>query len=199
MLQVIPEVDSPITHSMGSSDKSGGIQASIVLKRPEPFFYDDYFADDDQVVYLTSSNEAEFFDPLFIAKEKALVITIGVYLNILKFMQDSWPEIKKAIKDKILLLQDKSFPLRLAPNVTMVSDGHVVYERWFDQCFFFYFESSNDAPNQKRLIHLQVQNKSVQLEPDVLYNMSFQYEMLLNILTRAGYIYRGPISENLQF
>ena len=138
MLQVIPEVDSPITHSMGSSDKSGGIQASIVLKRPEPFFYDDYFADDDQVVYLTSSNEAEFFDPLFIAKEKALVITIGVYLNILKFMQDSWPEIKKAIKDKILLLQDKSFPLRLAPNVTMASDGHVVYERWFDQCFFFY-------------------------------------------------------------
>ncbi len=199
MLYVIPETDSPITHCMSSSDKKGGILASIILKRPESFFYEDWFDEDEEIVYLTSSNEAEFFDPLFDRKEKALVMTIGVYLNILKFMQETWPKTLKEIKDKIMLLQDQSYPFRLGPNMTLSSNGRVVFERWFDTCFFHYFESSNDLATKKRKIHLQIENKSIQVEPDVLYNLSFQYEKLLNVLTRAGYIYRGPISENLQF
>ena len=200
MIQVVPEADSPITHQMSSNHKEGGIQAVIFLKRHEPFFYHDILEDDDEErVYLTSSNVAEFFQPFFLTKDNALIMTLGVYLNILKFMKESWPEILKAIQDKISLLKDHTYPLKLAQNVTFVSDGHVVYERWFDECFFFYFESSKDARDTKRFIHLQIQNKSVQLEPDVLYNMSFQYDALLNIVTRAGYKYRGPIAQHFQF
>jgi hypothetical protein len=200
MLQVIPETDSPITHNMSSNDKLGGIQATIFLKRPKPFFYHDILDDDnEEIVYLTATNVAEFFEPFFISKENALVMTLGVYLNILRFMKESWPEILKAIKDKICLLKNPCFPLKLAHNINLLSEGNVVYERWFDECFFFYYESSKDVPGTKRLIHLQIRNKSVQVEPEVLYNMSFQYESLLNIVTRAGYIYQGPISENIQF
>jgi len=200
MIQVVPETDSPITHQMSSNNKEGGIQAVIFLKRHEPFFYHDTFEDEDEErVYLTSSNVAEFFQPFFLTKDHALIMTLGVYLNILKFMKESWNEIFKAIQDKMSLLKDHTYPLRLAQNVTFASDGHVVYERWFDECFFFYFQSSKDAPGKKRLIHLQIQNKSVQLEPDVLYNMSFQYDALLNIVTRAGYKYPGPIAQHFQF
>ena len=200
MLQVIPETDSPITHQMSSSNKQGGIQASIFLKRPHAFFYRDTLDDDDEeTVYLTSTNIAEFFEPFFISKNYALIMTLGVYLNILRFMKDSWPEILKAIKDKIFLLQNPCFPVQLAHNITLLSEGNVVFVRWFDECFLFYFESSKDKPGTQRLIHLQIKNKSIQLEPEVLYNMSLKYDALLNILTRAGYIYQGPISENIQF
>ena len=200
MIQVVPETDSPITHQMSSNHKEGGIQATIFLKRQEPFFYHDILEDDDEErVYLTSSNIAEFFQPFFLTKDNALIMTLGVYLNILKFMKESWPEIFKAIQDKISLLKDHTYPLTLAKNVTFASDGHVVYERWFDECFFFYFESSKDGPGTKRFIHLQIQNKSIQLEPDVLFNMSYQLDPLLNILTRAGYKYPGPIVQHFQF
>ena len=198
-LYVTPETDSPIFHTMSSSEKQGGIQATIFLKRPPIlFFYDIYNDDNEETVYLSSTNKGEFFDPIFVSKNEAVVMTLGVYLSILKFMKESWPDISQAIREKVSLLSDQSFPVKLAKNVTFCSDGHVVYERWFDECFFHYFESSSDKPEKKRLIHLQIQNKSIQVEPDVLHNMSFQFEALLNIVTRAGYIYRGPVSENIQ-
>jgi len=77
MLQVIPETDSPITHSMSSNDKQGGIQATIFLKRCESFFHYDIFEEDDEeFVYLTSSNTAEFFEPFFLYKNNALVMSL---------------------------------------------------------------------------------------------------------------------------
>jgi len=154
---------------------------------------------DEETVHLMSSNVAEFFEPFFLTTSNALVMTIGVYLNILRFMQKSWPNVLKSIKTKIALLQSPAFPMQLAKNLTITSKGNVIYERWFDVCFFQYLESSSDTKETKRFIHLQIKNKSIKLEPNVLYNMSLQYNTLLNILTRAGYIYRGHISENLQF
>ena len=198
MFQIIPETDSPVEHQMSSNNKQGGIKATIFLKRSEMYLHDDLLDDDDtETVYLCASNVSEFFEPFFIAKYNAIIMTLGVYLSILRFMKDSWPAILKAMKETIVLLKNDAYPVKIIKNVTLSSEGNVVYERWFDECFFHYVESSKDGPDTKRLIHLQIKNKSLQLEPDVLYNMSLQYDSLLNILIRAGYIYQGPISENL--
>jgi hypothetical protein len=64
--------------------------------------------------------------------------------------------------------------------------------------FFHFKKSSNDDPTCKSFIHLQIQNKSIQIDPIVLFKMSQQYDKLLEILTLAGYIYAGPVSENIQ-
>ena len=41
---------------------------------------------------------------------------------------------------------------------------------------------------------MQVQNKSILLDPDVLFQMSQQFDIILDKLTLAGYKYPGPVT-----
>jgi hypothetical protein len=200
MMQILPEVDSPIVHSMGSDEHNGGLQSTIYLQNQNMLLDDNQleFSDNEPTAYLTTSPVAQLFRPFQDSKDIALRMTLGIYLSLLGFVKDNWNDIEKSMDKKIKLIKKVSFPKKCDKNITFLSHGSVVYQRWFDVLFLHYKKSSLDEPQCTNFVHLQINNVSIQVEPTVLYNMSLQFDQFMEILTRVGYKYPGPVGINIQ-
>jgi hypothetical protein len=194
MMQVLPEKKSPITHAVGSDLHTGGLQATIFYDNPEDS--DDTLMENEPTVYLSATKKGEFFQPFATSKHTALIMPLGIYLSLLQFMQQEWKNVETLLDKKIKVMKNVSFPKMCQKNISFLSHGTVVYERWFNLLFFHYKKSSQEEIS--KCVHLQIQNVSIEVELDVLYTLSLQFDSLLEILTRIGYKYPGPVGLYLQ-
>jgi hypothetical protein len=194
MMHILPEKQSPIIHSIVSGRHTGGLEATIFHFNPQEA--DDTLMETEPSVYLQSTQRGQIFQPFPISKLTAFVLPLGIYLSLLCFVKEEWKKINDDMDKKIEVMKILSFPKTFKKNIFFTSHGCVVYERWFDLLFFHYKKSSlNESENY---IHLQIQNVSMQIDPIVLYNLASQYDSLVEILTRIGYKYCGPVGQNLQ-
>ena len=194
MMQVLPEKNSPIIHSVGSDQHTGGLEATLFYNSPEED--DDTLMENEPTVYLSTAQKGEYFQPFSTSKHTAFVMPLGLYLSLLHFMNLHWRNIDALMDKKIKVMKKLSFPKKCEKNISFLAHGSVVYERWFDLLFFHYKKSSQD--DTSKMIHLQIQNVSIEVEPTVLYSLALQFDSLLEILTRIGYKYPGPVGQDLQ-
>jgi hypothetical protein len=181
-------MQSIIKHRQAAGYNTGGIEAVLFVTSPDP--------DSIQpgTVLLTGTHVAQMFEPFQVYKDSCVVITIGVYLSLLQFMKQNWTNISAAMDKRINIFKLINNQESTRKNISFDSSGTVVYKRWFDVCFFLYQKHSHPIDDYKPFIHVQVQNKSVLLDPDVLFQMSQQFDIILDKLTLAGYKYQGPVT-----
>ena len=194
MMQVLPEKNSPITQSVGSDQHTCGLQATLFYKNPSDS--DDTLMENEPTAYLSIAEKGKYFQPFSTSKHTALVMPLGLYLSLLHFMNLHWRNIDALMDKKIKVIKKLSFPKKCEKNIYFLAHGSVVFEHWFDLLFFYFKKSSQDETCKK--IHLQIQNVSLEIEPTVLYSLSLQFDSLLEILTRIGYKYPGPVGIDLQ-
>jgi len=181
-------MQSIIKHRQAAGYNTGGIEAVLFVTSPDP----------DSIppgtALLTGTHVAQMFEPFQVYKDSCVVITIGVYLSLLQFMKQNWTNISAAMDKRINIFKSINNQESTRKNISFESSGTVVYKRWFDVCFFLYQKHSHPIDDYKPFIHVQVQNKSVLLDPDVLFQMSQQFDIILDKLTLAGYKYQGPVT-----
>jgi hypothetical protein len=189
---IIPSSTSHITHTMGSGPSDEGIQAHIFIEKPVE---DEYKDIEPLTVYLVGVNKNEIFPSFALSKEDATVIPLSVYIQLLKFFNQSWPTMKSDLEKKFKLIRRKKNPYEINASVHFYLSGTAYFERWFDDTFLYLKKCSTDFTPYE--FHLQRAGKSLQLNPDVMCALSQNYRFLVNILFQAGYDH-GPDYENIQ-
>ena len=181
-------MESIIKHVQHAGHNTGGIQAILYVTSPDPDTIE------PGTVLLTGTHVAQMFEPFQVYKDSCVVFSIGVYMSLLQFMKQNWTKISDAMDKRIQIFKSINNQEATRKNISFDSSGSVVYKRWFDVCFFLYQKQSHPIDDYKPFIHVQVQNKSVSLDPDVLFQMSQQFDIILDKLTLAGYKYPGPVT-----
>jgi len=179
---LIPSTNSHITHTMGSTINEQGIQAHIFINRP----VEEEYADIQPLsVYLVTVDKAEHFLPFPSVKDKALVIPLAVYINLLEFFHLRWHSIKTEVEKKFKLIRRKKNPYQIDTCIHFYLSGTVYFERWFNDVFLCFKKCSTDFT--PLFISLQRASNIMNVDPEVLAALAASYENLLNILYQAGY------------
>jgi hypothetical protein len=183
-LTIIPSSNSHITHSLPSSLNEPGIEANIFINRPVE--EDPEYANVEPLsVYLVSVEKSQSFLPFKNSKESSLVLPLSVYISILEFFYQKWPDMKSDLEKKFKLIRRKRNPYQVNTNIHFYLSGTAYFERWFQDTFLFFKKCSTDfTPNT---FHLQRGGKNIDIDPDVMFSLAQSYQGLLHILYQAGY------------
>jgi len=190
-LTLIPSSTSHITHSMASTLNEQGIQAHIFINRP---LEEGYSAVEPLTVYLVAVDKSELFLPFELIKDKAMIISLPVYISLLEFFHSRWPTMKLDLEKKFKLIRRKKNPYQLQTSIHIYLSGTAYFERWFQDAFLFFKKCSTDYTCN--LFHLQRAGKTLDLDPEVMCALANNYQGLLHILFQAGYDH-APEYENI--
>lgn len=184
---IIPAIDSPIIHSIGASIDLSGLQATIFISRPTIAIPVEFRTDiEDNSVYLIATKEAESFKPFNCIADKAVCISIGLYLDLLKFFKEQWSDIEVRMTTILKTMRQLDVPVPVEKNIHCYMNGTCSYQKWFDDSFLQCVRHSTDTTNHW-FIHFQRQNKSLQLDPRVIMQMAQDRKSLVKLLERTGY------------
>jgi hypothetical protein len=117
------------------------------------------------------------------------VLTIDQYLNFLKFIKDTFPDIETKMNVKIKLMRKCNVPILLAPQIHFYCDGWCVFQEYFDDAFLQVRKESDQSKKDYMTIqrpHNGV-TKTVTLNVTVMQEMAKKYDKLVKILNEAGY------------
>ena len=179
---LVPSETSHITHSLASTINEQGIQANIFISKPVE---EDYTDVEPLSVYLLTVDKGEHFAQFPVCKEKAMVISLPVYINLLEFFYLKWPSMKVDVEKKFKLIRRKKNPYQVDASIHFYLSGTAYFEKWFDDAFLYFKKSSTDfTPNA---FYLQRAGKTLALDPDVMYALASNYQALLEMLFQAGY------------
>jgi hypothetical protein len=181
-ITLIPSATSHITHSMASTLNEQGIQAHIFISKP---LEEEYADVEPMSVYLITAGKSELFLPFHTIKDKALVLSLPVYIALLEYFHQHWPLFKLDLEKKFKLIRRKKNPYQLHASIHFYLSGTAYFERWFQDAFLFFKKCSTDFTTN--MFHLQRASKTLDLDPEVMYALAQNYQGLLNILYQAGY------------
>ena len=116
-LTLIPSSTSHITHSMASTLNEQGIQAHIFINRP---LEEGYSAVEPLTVYLVAVDKSELFLPFELIKDKAMIISLPVYISLLEFFHSRWPTMKLDLEKKFKLIRRKKTPINFKRQFTFI-------------------------------------------------------------------------------
>lgn len=180
---VVPLATSQIIHSKLSSFTTEGFQANIFIDKPTPIEYD--FVEPNSV-YLFTANRNCPFETFLEAHEKALVISIPMYINLLEFFKTTWPLVKERMETQFKKIRQGTMPIEVDPHIQFMLEASVCYECWINDAFLYFKKSSADfSPN---MIHLQKQSKSILIDAEVMNELAQSADSLIDFLCRAGFV-----------
>jgi hypothetical protein len=184
---VVPLATSQIIHSKLSTFTTEGFQANIFIDKPTPIEYD--FVEPNSVYLITAKKNCPF-EPFLESHDKAVVISIGMYIHLLEFFKTTWPQIKERMETQFKKIRQGTMPIEVDPHIQFMLDVSVCYECWINDAFLHFKKSSADfSPN---MIHLQRQNKSILIDAEVMHELAQSADSLLDFLCRAGFIDSVP-------
>ena len=184
---MMPNRNSPLVHEFGSDAKNPGIQAIIFIEKPSRVFTNT--AVDGNSVYLINTGVGEFFKPFHSVEDKAVVLTIEIYLNFLKFIRDRWPEIDKKMTVKINKMKKFNEPIIVEPNIHFYCHGWCMFQQYFDDSFL-QIRKESDNPKADCMVLQRFHNnvtKSAKLSIPVIQKMAQNLDKLESVLETAGY------------
>jgi hypothetical protein len=180
---VVPLATSQIIHSKLSTFTTDGFQANIFIDKPTPVEYD--FVQPNSVYLITAKKNCPF-EPFLESHEKAVVISIPMYINLLEFFKSTWPKVKERMEKQFKKIRQGTMPIEVEPHIQFMLEASVCYESWINDAFLYFKKSSADfSPNT---IHLQRDDKSILVNAEVMNELSQSAESLVDFLYRAGFI-----------
>lgn len=184
---MMPNRNSPLVHEIGSDAKNPGIQAIIFIEKPSRVFTNN--AVDGNSVYLINTEIGEFFKPFHLVEDRAVVLTIDIYLNFLKFIRDLWPDIEKNMTVKINKMKKFNVPIILEPNIHFYCHGWCMFQQYFDDAFLQVRKESDNPKNDCMVLQRYHNNttKSAKLSIEVIQKMAKNLDKLVTVLETAGY------------
>jgi len=114
-------------------------------------------------VYITTTSRGECIKPFNFLAEECVQVSVGVYIEILKFFRDFWPTLEQRINVRVKSMQSESDPIHLDQGLYFVRHGKVVYEQRFDDAFILITKFSMD-PLGKFEITLERDGKKTSLD-----------------------------------
>ena len=189
MLQVVesctlsPTRSSLITHSVVSTSKEPGIQATIVLEPPKD---PNLKMIQPNSVYLTTCKENEAFDEFIYSSQEAVVLTIPMYITLLQFFRATWPDVKKKMEIEFSKICKQTAPIQLNPHIHFSLAATCHYKMMIEDAFLDFKKTSESEVSNTFL--LSRQNKWIWLNADTMHNLAeASVQTLVNTLYKAGY------------
>ena len=179
---VVPLATSHIVHAKSSTFTTDGVQANIFIEKPSDLDY--AFVQPDSVYLVTSKKNCPFA-PFLEAQEKAVMVSIPMYINLLQFFKVTWPQVKERMEKQFKKIRQRTLPIEVDPHIHFMLEGSVCYECWINEAFLHFKKSSTDFTAS--VFHVQRDNKSVLINPDVMHELAQSAETLVDFLYRAGF------------
>jgi hypothetical protein len=178
-----PTRSSLITHSILSTNKEPGIEATIFLEPPkDPAFK----MIQPNSVYLTTCKENQAFDEFIYSSQQAVVLTIPMYITLLQFFRAQWPDMKQKMEIEFSKICKQTAPIQLDPHIHFSLAATCHYKMMIEDAFLDFKKSSDsELPNR---FHLLRENKWVWLNADTMQKLAeASVQTLVNTLYKAGY------------
>ena len=180
---ISPTRSSLITHAIVATKKHKGIQATIFIAPPKK---PEFAAIQSNSVYLLSCNENEAFEEFLHASEKAVILTIPIYIAMLQFFRAKWPPMKENIEIQFAKIRKPDHPIELDPYIQFSLAATCSYEMAIEDALIGFQKCSDDS--SPIMFYVNRNGKSVWLNADTMNKLAdASVQTLVNTLYKAGY------------
>ena len=114
-----------------------------------------------------------------------MILSIPMYINLLQFFKVTWPEVKERMEKQFKRIRKRTMPIEVDSHIHFMLEGSVCYECWINDAFLHFKKGSTDFT--ANVFHVQRNNKSVLMNPDVMNELAQSADTLVDFLYRAGY------------
>ena len=179
---IIPSINSHITHSELSKVTAMGIEAHIFIDKPDDKEFENVLPN---TVYLVTVDKGAMLRKFKAVRDEAFILPLAMYFEILTFFQHVWPVMKLEMEEKFKQIRRRNCPYEVTPAIHFYHNGTAYYERWFEDIFMHFKKASTDYTHG--YFQLQRGSSSIHLDPEVMCELAKSREGLQCVLLRSGY------------
>ena len=184
-LTLSPTEKSLIRHSLLPTMNEKGLEATIFIEKPNESKY--AFVESNSV-YVTTCDENKAFDEFIYSSETAVILTIPMYISILTFFKNVWPDIQKNCESNFAKIRSELVPFQVTPYIHFTLSAVCNYEANIEDVSLL-FEKRTEDKELPNLFRLHRNGRSIWLNAENMRSLAeVSLQHLVNTLYKAGYV-----------
>lgn len=177
----------PIVQEITATSDTHGIQTTLFLQSVPPNDLIKTVVRSNTAYLTTTDPGTKEFAPFDLNTKPVLKMPIELYLELLNFFAETWPEVEKEIEKTCTKIRNMKAPKTKTENLEINLEGSCDYQTWFDDIFFHYHKTSHNYYHQ-HIVLAQGKTKLL-VDPNVMKDLAKHHDAVVVSLYTRKYFF----------